>query len=96
MFTRKVEVADIARGGVSLRVLFNIMPSKWPSLHTPYQSAGGGADQGEFLVYSPRFMLVSEAAKWLVELTEEVKTLCVLDREITDLFRKLEGEEIIQ
>jgi len=95
MFRRKVEIADLATAGISLKVTFNILPASFPSLSTPYQSAGGGAGNNELLVYSPRFKLVSEAEKWLEELTDEVKKLVTLDRELTDKFKRLEGEEIV-
>ena len=95
MFKRNVQIADLGTEGISLKVIFNILPSSWPSLKTAYQSVGGGRGENELLIYSPRFKLVSEARKWLDELTEEMKTLCILDKELTDLFRTLEGEEII-
>jgi hypothetical protein len=95
MFKRRVEIADLSTGGISLKVTFNILPACWPALSVPYQTVGGGASSNGLLVYSPRFKLVSEGEKWIKELTDEVKTLVTLDRELTDKFKRLEGEEIV-
>lgn len=95
MMKRIVEIADLSTSGISLKVTFNVLPASWPSLNTPYQSVGGGANENELLVYGPRFKMPSEAEKWLKELTAEVVELVGLDRELTDLFKRLEGEEVI-
>ena len=95
MFRRNVQLADLSTSGISLKVTFNVLPSTWPSLQTSYQSVGGGTGENELLIYSPRFKLVTEAKKWLDALTEEVKELVLLDKELTDLFRTLEGEVIV-
>ena len=94
MFKRKVEIAGLNTGGISLRVTFNVFPSTFPSLEATYKSVSGD-ERNELVVYSPHFRLVSEAKKWIADLTDEVMKLCALDRELTNLFKTLEGEEII-
>jgi hypothetical protein len=99
--TRIVRVNSYGVGGCSFTVTFKGVGYRVPGLKdtvipritTRWASMSG--DDKELYITSGYFASPEEAAKWIEDLTREVKEYCLLDEQVRQRFGALEGESAI-
>lgn len=87
--TVKIDYAHVS--GIGLKVIFQGRDVTPVPVHlgTPYYRYERGTDL--LVVVSPPLRSLVEACRWLADLTDEIKRLCVPSHALIEELQKLEG-----